>query len=61
MLEAFLVASFLIGLFLTYIWSSNGFTNACIKVVFTCYMLWAGLLLLSQMWHHINIGAMHLI
>jgi len=47
MLIAFLVASLCIGLFMSYIWSSNGFANTAIKMGFSVYTLWTAALLLG--------------
>jgi hypothetical protein len=60
MLIAFLATSALMGLFISYIWSSNGFANVCIKMVFSFYTLWAMLLLAGSLWPLVNNGSMRL-
>jgi len=47
MLITYLIASLLIGLFMSFIWSSNGFRNTAIKTVFSIYTLWTAALLLG--------------
>lgn len=60
----FIIASILIGLFLSYIWSSNGATNTLIKTAFTAYTLWAVIMLLvalAPMLSELGWGAVRLI
>jgi hypothetical protein len=40
MFFAYILTSLVIGLFMSYVWSSNGFVNTMIKVGFTLYTLW---------------------
>jgi len=47
MLIAYLTASLFISLFMSFIWSSNGYRNTLIKVVFSIYSLWTAALLLG--------------
>jgi len=53
MFITYLIVSLLLGLFMTYSWSSNGFANTCIKVVFTLYTIWTAFMLLGVAWSHI--------
>ncbi len=53
MLITHLIVSLLLGMFMSYIWSSNGFANVCIKMVFTLYTVWTGFMLLGASWSHI--------
>ena len=49
MLITFLVMSFIFGLFITYIWSSNGLANLVIKIMFSGYTLFAALVLFTAL------------
>lgn len=40
MFIAYILVSLVIGLFMSYIWSSKGFANTMIKVGFSIYTLW---------------------
>ena len=44
---SFVAASLVMGLFLSYIWSSNGWANTALKVVFSLYTLFAAAMLLG--------------
>jgi hypothetical protein len=61
MLIAFLIASILFGMWITYMWSSSGALNSMIKVLLSIYTLWAVTMLLAQVWPMINNGTVRLI
>ena len=44
---SFVAASLVLGLFLSYIWSSNGWANTATKVMFSLYTLFAAAMLLG--------------
>ena len=44
---SFVAASLVMGLFLSYIWSSNSWANTALKVVFSLYTLFAAAMLLG--------------
>lgn len=47
MLIGFIAVSFLVGLFITIIWSTNGMANVLIKMIFAIYTLVAAAMLLG--------------
>lgn len=47
MLITYIIVSTLIGIFMSYIWSSKGFANTMIKMVFSAYTIWSAILLAS--------------
>lgn len=61
MLVSFLITSLLIGLFMSFIWSSNGFRNAAIKTMFGIYTFWAAVLLASALMPMVVASGMKLI
>lgn len=54
MFITYLIVSLVMGLFMAYIWSSNGFLNTCIKLGFSLYTIWTAALLLGASWHYIQ-------
>ena len=60
MLIAFLIASLFFGMFISYIWSSKGFANVAIKMVFSAYTLWTAALLIGVASTMVNTTAMKL-
>lgn len=60
MLIAYLTASMFFGMFISYIWSSNGFANVFIKMVFSAYTLWTAALLIGVASTMISTTAMKL-
>lgn len=46
MLTSFLVTAFLLGMFMSYVWSSKGFANLAIKMAFTAFTLWAAVMVI---------------
>lgn len=60
MLIAFLFVSFIIGLFVSYLWSTNGFTNVALKIIFSVYSLWAAALILAHLVPAITASGMRL-
>lgn len=60
MLITYLIVSLLIGLFMSYIWSSNGFRNTAIKTVFSVYTLWTAALLLGVLAPLVSTASMRL-
>jgi hypothetical protein len=49
MFVTYLSVSLFLGLFMSYIWSSNGFLNTLIKVGFSLYSLWTAALLVGYL------------
>jgi len=60
MLIAYLTASLFFGMFISYIWSSNGFANVFIKMVSSAYTLWTAALLLGMLSTMVSTTAMKL-
>jgi hypothetical protein len=60
MFIAFLITSVLFGMFISYIWSSEGFANVFCKMVFSFYTIWAILLLCGALWPTVNNGSVRL-
>lgn len=54
MFTAYLSFSLIMGIFMSYIWSSNGFQNTIIKMIFTLYSLWTAALLVGYAWPQIQ-------
>lgn len=61
MLFGYLATSLFIGLFMSFIWSSNGFKNCVIKTAFSAWTLWTAVMILGALWPMIQNGAMRLI
>jgi hypothetical protein len=62
-LIAFISASVFFGLFISYIWSSNGALNVLIKTAVTGYTMWGVVIWLILMWKYFepHMGNMRLI
>lgn len=60
MLITYLIVSLVMGIFMSYIWSSNGWTNTVIKMLFTLYTIWTAFMLLGVSWSHILAAAPNL-
>jgi len=60
MLIAYLTASLFFGMFVSYIWSSNGLANVFIKMAFSAYTLWSAALLIGVAGTMVNTTAMKL-
>ena len=54
MFGTYLSLSLLMGIFMSYIWSSSTGLNVLIKVVFSLYTLWTAALLLGYFWPQIQ-------
>ncbi len=61
MLITFVSISALFGLFISYIWSSQGLANVVIKLVFSAYTFFASIVLLTLLAPLINSGVIRLI
>lgn len=49
MLITYLIVTLIVGLFMSFIWSSNGGANVLIKMLFTVWTIWTGFMLLTQL------------
>ena len=61
MLISYLIVSSLLGLWISYVWSSNGAANCLVKVIFSAFTLWSTFMLLAAAWPLLNTGSIHLI
>jgi len=49
MFFAYILVSLVMGMFMTFIWSSKGFANTMIKVFFGCYTVWTAALVIGYL------------
>ena len=61
MFITYLIVSTLLGIWISFIWSSNGAMNCAIKTLFSVWTLWSMATLFSVIWPLIQSGQIKLI
>lgn len=57
---AYLITTLIIGMFLSYIWSSASWANTALKMVFSVWTVWTMFMLLGTLEPYIANGTMRL-
>lgn len=61
MVLAYLITASLLGMFIAYQWSSAGFANTIIKILYTVFTVWSLFLVAAYFWRYVEHTAMRML